>query len=81
MFLQMPQHLSMMGCLIEVLKQTWFNVIQDFWVNIGSGQTFSNASALQNVLYIMSLGGRFRYYYKRNTSKNICVVCIVNECQ
>ena len=29
---------------------------------IGSGQTFPNASAFQDVMYLMSLCNRFRYY-------------------
>ena len=38
---------------------------------MGSRQTFLNASAFQDALYLISLGVRFRYYYKRNTSKHI----------
>ena len=63
-----------MGCLIELFKHTWFNIM-------GSGQTFPNAYAFRDALYLMLVGGRFRYYYKRNTCKHICVVCMVNECQ
>ena len=48
---------------------------------MGSRQTFPNASAFWDALYLMSLKGRFWYYYKRNTSKHVCVVCTVNECQ
>ena len=38
---------------------------------MGSGQTFPNVSAFRDALYLMSLSGRFRYYYKRNSYKHI----------
>ena len=48
---------------------------------MGTRQPFPNAYAFRDALYLISLGGRFWYYYKRNTSKHICVVYTVNECQ
>ena len=51
------------------------------YVIIGKGQTFPNAYAFWEALYLMSVGGRFQYYYKRNTCKHMCVVYTVNECQ
>ena len=31
-------------------------------------------------MYMMSLVGRFRYYFKRNSSKHMIVFCTVAEC-
>ena len=36
------QHLSLMSCLIEVLKQTWFNVIHDIQVNMSLWATYKH---------------------------------------
>ena len=47
---------------------------------MGSGQTFPNVSAFWDALYLMSLSGRFQYYYKRNSYKHITVICIVTNC-
>ena len=47
---------------------------------MGSGQTFPNVSAFRDDLYLMSLSGRFRYYYKRNSYKHIIVICMVTNC-
>ena len=47
---------------------------------MGSEQTFPNVSAFRDALYIMSLSGRFRYYYKRNSYKHITVICTVTNC-
>ena len=47
---------------------------------MGSGQTFPNVSAFRDALYLMSLSGRFQYYYKRNSYKHITVICIVTDC-
>ena len=46
---------------------------------MGSGQTFPNVSTFQDALYLMSLSGRFRYYYKRNSYKHITVICTVTN--
>ena len=45
-----------------------------------SGQRFSNVSAFQDALYLMSLGGRFQYYFKRNAYRHMTVVCTINGC-
>ena len=39
---------------------------------MGSGQMFPNASTFRDVVYLMSLSGRFQYYYyyKRNSYKH-----------
>ena len=47
---------------------------------MGSGQTFPNADAFRDAVYLMSIVGRFRYYYKRNCFKCMTVICIVNGC-
>ena len=47
---------------------------------MGSAQTFPNAFAFQNVVYVIFLSGRFRYYYKRNNYKHITVTCTVSGC-
>ena len=46
---------------------------------MGSGQTFPNVSAFRDALYLMSLSGKFRYYYKRNSYKHITVICTVTN--
>ena len=45
---------------------------------MGSGQTFPNAFAFRDAMYLMSLSARFRYYYKRNSYKHINVTCTFN---
>ena len=47
---------------------------------MGNGHTFPNASDFRYVVYMMSLAGRFRYSFKRNSSKHMVVVCTVAEC-
>ena len=47
---------------------------------MGSGQTFPNAFAFQDVVYLMFLSDRFRYYYKRNKYKHITATCTVSCC-
>ena len=37
---------------------------------MGSGQTFANADAFRDALYLMSIAGRFPYYYKKNSCKH-----------
>ena len=46
---------------------------------MGSSHTFPNASDFQDVLHMMSLVGRFRYSFKRNSSKHMIVLCTVAE--
>ena len=47
---------------------------------MASGQTFPNADAFCDVVYLMSIAGRFRYYYKKNICKRMTVICTVNDC-
>ena len=48
---------------------------------MGSGHTFTNiASKFRDVMYLISLVGRFQYSFKRNCTKHMIVVCIVVEC-
>ena len=47
---------------------------------MGSGQTFPNADAFRDAVYLMSIARRFRFYYKRNCFKHMTVVCTVNGC-
>lgn len=45
-----------------------------------SGQTFPNATIFRDALYPFSIGWRFRYRFKRNTVKHMCIVCMASEC-
>ena len=47
---------------------------------VGSGHTFPNASEFRDAIYLMYLAGKFRYCYKRNSSKYMTVVCTVEDC-
>ena len=47
---------------------------------MASGQAFLNADAFRDAMYLMSISGRFRYYYNRNCFKHITVICTVNDC-
>ena len=47
---------------------------------MGSGHTFPNALDFRDVVYMMSLDGQFRYYFKINNSKHMTVLCTVVEC-
>ena len=47
---------------------------------MGSGQTFQNVSMFRDAVYWMSVAGKFRYYFKKNSPKHITVVCKVDEC-
>ena len=47
---------------------------------VGSGHTFPNASGFQDAIYLMSLAGKFRYSYKRNSPKHMTVVCTIEDC-
>ena len=69
--------LSNRGAKIDVLQRStrrFQNAI------MGSGQTFPNVSTFWDALYLMSLSGKFRYYYKRNSYKHITVICTVTNC-
>ena len=41
---------------------------------MASGQTFPNADAFCDVVYLMSIVGRYRYYYKKNSCKHMTVI-------
>ncbi|RVX23021.1 hypothetical protein CK203_008386 [Vitis vinifera] len=47
---------------------------------MGSGHTFPNAAEFRDVVYLMSIAGRFRYRFKRNSTKHMTVVCTVTKC-
>ena len=45
---------------------------------MGSGKTFPNANAFCDAMYLMSIAGRFQYYYKRNCFKHMTIICTIN---
>ena len=47
---------------------------------IGSGHTFPNALEFWDAIYLMFLAGKFRYSYKRNSSKHMTIVCTIQDC-
>ncbi|RVW61547.1 hypothetical protein CK203_066201 [Vitis vinifera] len=47
---------------------------------MGSGHTFSNAAKFRDAVYLMSIASRFRYRFKRNSTKHMTVVCTVTKC-
>ena len=47
---------------------------------LGSGQTFRNASEFRDVVYLMSLVGRFRNRFKKNTPQQMSLVCTIDNC-
>ena len=47
---------------------------------IGNGHTFPNASKFRDAIYLMSLAGKFRYSYKKNSSKHMTVVSTIEDC-
>ena len=47
---------------------------------MASGQTFPNVDAFCDVVYLMSIARRFRYYYKENICKHMTIICTVNDC-
>ncbi|XP_010659540.3 uncharacterized protein LOC104881341 [Vitis vinifera] len=47
---------------------------------MGSGHTFSNAAKFRDAVYLMSIAGRFRYHFTRNSTKHMTVVCTVTQC-
>ena len=44
---------------------------------LGSEHTFSNANDFWDAIYLMSVGDRFRYKFKRNCLKHMTVICVV----
>ena len=47
---------------------------------MGSGHTFPNVTEFHDDVYLMSIAGRFRYCFKRNSTKHMTVICTVNGC-
>ena len=47
---------------------------------LGSGHTFSTANDFRDAIYLMSIGGRFRYKFKRNYLKHMTIICVVEGC-
>ena len=47
---------------------------------LGSGHTFSTTNDFRDAIYLMSIGDRFRYKFKRNCLKHMTVVCVVEAC-
>ena len=47
---------------------------------LGSGHTFSTANEFRDAIYLMSIGGCFRYKFKRNCLKHMTVICVVEGC-
>ena len=47
---------------------------------LGSGHTFSTANEFRDAIYLMSVGGYFRYKFKRNCLKHMTVICVVEGC-
>ncbi|RVW94875.1 hypothetical protein CK203_034615 [Vitis vinifera] len=45
-----------------------------------SGHTFPNAAKFRDVVYLMSIASRFRYHFKRNSTKHMTIVCTVTKC-
>ena len=44
---------------------------------MGSGHTFSTENDFRDAICLMSIGGCFRYKFKRNCPKHITVICVV----
>ncbi|KAL6342164.1 hypothetical protein AAG906_004484 [Vitis piasezkii] len=47
---------------------------------LGSGHTFSTANDFRDAIYLISVGDRFRYKFKRNCLKHSTVICVVKGC-
>ena len=47
---------------------------------MGSGHTFPNVAEFRDVVYLMSIAGRFCYCFKRNSMKHMTVICTVSGC-
>ena len=45
-----------------------------------SGQNFPPIKDFRDAVYLLSIGGRFRYKFKQNSSKHKSVVCNVDGC-
>ncbi|KAL6331336.1 hypothetical protein AAG906_011273 [Vitis piasezkii] len=47
---------------------------------LGSGHTFSTTNEFRDAIYLMSVGGHFRYKFKMNCLKHMIVICVVEGC-
>ena len=47
---------------------------------LDSRQTFRNAYEFRDVVYLMSLVGKFRYIFKKNTPQRMSLVCTIDNC-
>ena len=47
---------------------------------LGSGQNFTNPFEFCDAVYLMSLVGRFRYRFKKNTPLRMSLVCAIDSC-
>ena len=47
---------------------------------LDNGHTFSTANEFRDAIYLMSVGGRFRYKFKRNCLKHMTIICVVEGC-
>ena len=47
---------------------------------LGSRHTYKNTEEFQNAIYQMSLSGRFKYKYKKNSPNHMSVKCLVEGC-
>ena len=47
---------------------------------LGSGHIFSTTNDFQDAVYLMLIGGLFRYKFKRDFPKHMIVICVVEGC-
>ena len=47
---------------------------------LGSGHTFSTINEFWDVIYLMSIRDYLRYKFKRNCTKHITVIFVIEEC-
>ena len=59
---------------IDIQCRSIHNVIID------GGETFHNANEFRDVLYMMSLAGRFWYRFEKNNTKQMSVVHTLEKC-
>ena len=57
------------------LESNWFRE-----AILGSRHTYKNTEEFQNAIYQMSLSGRFKYKYKKNSPNHMSVKCLVEGC-
>ena len=65
--------LSHMGFPKDVSNQIYSNVTQGGLKIpfMGSGHSFPNVAEFRDAIYLMSIVGRFRYRFKRNSTKHM----------